>query len=163
MMVQRLLIHTSKAFRVKEQRSPPPWCCGGQQRSATTQDHVDLHDRLVVESTAAVDTSSVQLAAVGRWVPGSATCASPGCSALACVSFGIVTEINRVVILREQEAALIVHVLAVFERLLRQGDLQLHQLGCLVADGATTVIDNADIEMAEVVVEATAPLLRQLH
>ena len=73
------------------------------------------------------------------------------------------TEINRVVLLREDEAALIVHVLAVFERLLRQGDLQPHQLGCLVADGATTIIDNADIEMAEVVVEATAPLIRQLH
>jgi hypothetical protein len=32
-----------------------------------------------------------------------------------------------------------------------------------VADGDPTVNDNADIEMAEVVVEATAPLVRQLH
>jgi hypothetical protein len=81
----------------------------------------------------------------------------------ARVSFGVVAEINRVVVLSEHEAALILHVLAVFERLLRQGDLQLHQLSCLVADGDTTVNDNADIEMAEVVVEATAPLVRQLH
>ena len=70
---------------------------------------------------------------------------------------------DRVVVLREQEAALVVHVMAVFERLLRQGELQLHQLRCLVADGATAVIDRADVEMAEVVVEASEPLLRQLH
>jgi hypothetical protein len=73
-----------------------------------------------------------------------------------------VTAIDRVVVLREREATLVVHVLAVFERLLRQGDLQPHQLRCLVADGATTVIDRADVEMAEVVVEAGAPLCRQL-
>ena len=70
---------------------------------------------------------------------------------------------ERVVVLREQEAALVVHVMAVFERLLHQGELQLHQLRCLVADGATAVIDRADVEVAEVVVEATEPLLRQLH
>jgi hypothetical protein len=64
--------------------------------------------------------------------------------------------------LREEEAALVVHILAVFERLLRQGDLQLHQLRCLVADGETTVNERADVEMTEVVVEATAPLRRQL-
>ena len=72
------------------------------------------------------------------------------------------TDIDRVVVLHEREAALLVHVLAVFERLLRQGELQLHQMRCLVADGATTVIERADVEMAEVVVEATQPLLRQL-
>jgi hypothetical protein len=75
----------------------------------------------------------------------------------------IMTAIDRVVVLREQEATLVVHVLAVFERLLRQGDLQPHQLRCLVADGSTTAIDRADIEMAEVVVEATEPIVRQLH
>jgi hypothetical protein len=72
------------------------------------------------------------------------------------------TEIDRVVVLREQEAALLVHVLAVFERLLRQGGLQPQQMRHLVADDATTVIDRADVEMAEVVVEAAEPLLRQL-
>ena len=73
------------------------------------------------------------------------------------------TDIDRLIVLREQEAALIAHVLAVFERLLRQGDLQLHQLRCLFADGETTLGDRADVEMAEVVVEATQPLLRQLR
>jgi hypothetical protein len=73
------------------------------------------------------------------------------------------TAIERVVVLREREATLVVHVLAVFERLLRQGELRPQQLRCLVADDATTVIDRADVEMAEVVVEATEPLLRQLH
>ena len=72
------------------------------------------------------------------------------------------TDIERVVVLGEQEAALVVHVLAVFERLLRQGELQPHQMRHLVADGATSIIDRADAEMAEVVVEAAAPLLRQL-
>ena len=64
--------------------------------------------------------------------------------------------------LREEEAALVGHILAVFERLLRQGDLQLDQLRFLVADGETTVNERADVEMAEVVVEATEPLRRQL-
>lgn len=72
-------------------------------------------------------------------------------------------EIDRLIVIREDEAALIVHVLAVFERLLRQGDLQLHQLRCLLADGVTTVGDRADVEMAEVVGEAAQPLLRQLR
>jgi len=74
-----------------------------------------------------------------------------------------VTDIDRLVVLREHEAALIAHVLAVFERLLRQGDLELHQLRCLSADGATTLGERADVEMAEVIVEATQPLLRQLR
>jgi len=73
------------------------------------------------------------------------------------------TATHRLILLHEHEATLVVHVLAVFERLLRQGELQLPQLRCLVADNATTLIDRADVEMAEVVVEATEPLLRQLH
>ena len=73
------------------------------------------------------------------------------------------TDIDRLIVLKEQEAALIAHVLAVFERLLRQGDLELHQLRCLSADGATTLGERADVEMAEVIVEATQPLLRQLR
>jgi hypothetical protein len=72
------------------------------------------------------------------------------------------TDIDRVVVLGEQEAALLVHVLAVFERLLRQGELEPHQLRWLVAGGASAVTDRADVEMAEVVVEASQPLLRQL-
>ena len=73
------------------------------------------------------------------------------------------TEIDRVVVLRGREAALVVHVLAVFERLLRQGELQPHQMRHLVADGSTSAIDRADVEMAEVVVEAAGPILRQLN
>lgn len=72
------------------------------------------------------------------------------------------TGTDRLVTLQLPEAELVVHVLAVFERLLRQGDLQLHQMRHLVADGAASAIDRADVEMAEVVVEAAAPLLRQL-
>jgi hypothetical protein len=72
-------------------------------------------------------------------------------------------DIDRVIVLREREAALVVHVLAVFERLLRQGELQPHQLRHLVAGGATSAIDRADVEMAEVAVEAAEPILRQLH
>jgi hypothetical protein len=72
------------------------------------------------------------------------------------------TDIDRVVVLRAPEAALLIHVLAVFERLLRQGGLQPHQLRLLVADGATTAVDRADVEMAEVVVEAAEPIRRQL-
>jgi hypothetical protein len=34
---------------------------------------------------------------------------------------------------------------------------------CLVADGAISALDRADVEMAEVVVEAAQPLLRQLR
>ena len=73
------------------------------------------------------------------------------------------TDIDRVVVLGEQEAVLLVHVLAVFERLLRQGDLELHQMRFLVANGTISALDRADVEMAEVVVEATQPLLRQLR
>ncbi len=72
------------------------------------------------------------------------------------------TDIARVVVLQEREAALVAHVLAVFERLLRQGDLQPDQLRLLVPDRATTAADRADLEMAEVVVEAGTPLRRQL-
>jgi len=72
------------------------------------------------------------------------------------------TDIGRVVVLSEQEGALLVHVLAVFERLLRQGQLLPHQMRLLVADGGTNAIDRADVEMAEVIVEASGPLVRQL-
>ncbi len=75
----------------------------------------------------------------------------------------VMTDIDRVVVLGEEEAALVVHVLAVFERLLRQGGLELHQMRCLVADGGISALDRADVEMAEVVVEAAQPLLRQLR
>jgi hypothetical protein len=50
----------------------------------------------------------------------------------------------------------------VFERLLRQGDLRPDQLRHLVPDGAASPADQADLEMAEVVVEAGMPLWRQL-
>ena len=46
--------------------------------------------------------------------------------------------------------------------MLRQGDLRPDQLRHLVPDGATAPADRADLEMAEVVVEASAPLWRQL-
>ena len=72
------------------------------------------------------------------------------------------TDIGRLVVLDEHEATLVIHVLVVFERLLRQGDLRPDQLRLLVPDGVTAPSDRADLEMAEVVVEASAPLWRQL-
>jgi hypothetical protein len=71
-------------------------------------------------------------------------------------------DIDRVVVLQQREAELLSHVLGVFERLLRQGELQPHQLQQLVPDGISTSIERADVEMAEVVVDAGAPLRRQL-
>jgi hypothetical protein len=73
------------------------------------------------------------------------------------------TDIDRVVILQEREAALLDHVLVVFERLLRQGALQPDQLRHLMPDGSSAPGDRADVEMAEVVVEAGEPLRRQLY
>jgi hypothetical protein len=71
-------------------------------------------------------------------------------------------DVNRVVVLAEDEARLIAHVLAVFERLLRLGTLDHQQLTLLVPDGALAGSERSDVEMAEVVVEASEPLLRQL-
>ena len=71
-------------------------------------------------------------------------------------------EVNRVVVLAEDEARLIAHVLAVFERLLRLGALDHQQTALLVPDGATAGSERPDVEMAEVVVEASGPLVRQL-
>jgi hypothetical protein len=73
-----------------------------------------------------------------------------------------VDEIDRVVVLAEDEARLIAHVLAVFERVLRLGALDHQQLKLLVPDGVTAGFERPDAEMAEVVVEAGEPLLRQL-
>lgn len=73
------------------------------------------------------------------------------------------TDIDRVVILQEREAALLDHVLVVFERLLRQGALRPDQLRHLLPDGSSAPRDRADVEMAEVVVEAGEPLRRQLY
>jgi len=71
-------------------------------------------------------------------------------------------EIDRLIVLRESEATLLIHVLAAFERLLRQGELQPRQLGLLLPDGMGAPDERADIEMAELVVEAGDPLRRQL-
>jgi hypothetical protein len=73
-----------------------------------------------------------------------------------------VTEIDRVVVLSESEAELLLHVLAAFERLLRQGELDAAQLRWLLPDGASAPAGLGDVEMAEVVVEAGEPLRRQL-
>jgi hypothetical protein len=73
-----------------------------------------------------------------------------------------VDEVNRVVVLAEDEARLIAHVLAVFERVLRLGALDHQQLKLLVPDGVMAGFERADVEMAEVVVDAGEPLLRQL-
>ena len=72
------------------------------------------------------------------------------------------TEIERVVVLSAREAELVVHVLAAFERLLRQGDLDVRQLRWLLPDGLLLPGERSDVEMAEVVVEAGEPLRRQL-
>jgi len=71
-------------------------------------------------------------------------------------------DVNRVVVLAEEEARLLAHVLAVFERLLRLGALDHQQLALLVPDGVMAVSERPDVEMAEVVDEASQPLLRQL-
>ena len=70
--------------------------------------------------------------------------------------------ISRVVVLAEDEARLIAHVLAVFERVLRLGALDRAQQRLLVPDGAMTRFEQPDVEMAEVVVEAGEPLRQQL-
>ena len=72
------------------------------------------------------------------------------------------SDIHRVVVLNEYEARTLAHVLAVFERLLRLGALDDRQLQLLVPDGVTTSVEQPDVEMAEVVVEAGEPLRRQL-
>ena len=71
-------------------------------------------------------------------------------------------DVNRLVVLAEDEARLLAHVLAVFERLLRLGALDHQQLMLLVPDGAIAGSERPDVEMAEVVVDASEPLLRQL-
>lgn len=71
-------------------------------------------------------------------------------------------DVNPVVVLAEDEARLIVHALAVFERLLRLGALDHSQLALLVPDAVMGVSERPDVEMAEVVDEASQPLLRQL-
>jgi hypothetical protein len=73
-----------------------------------------------------------------------------------------VDDVKRVVVLSEDEARLIAHVLAVFERVLRLGALDHQQLELLVPDGVVASPERPDIEMAEVIVEASDPLLRQL-
>ena len=72
------------------------------------------------------------------------------------------SDVNRVVVLAENEARLIAHVLAVFERVLRMGALDRQQLELLVPDGVMLGFERPDVEMAEVVVEASQPLHRQL-
>jgi hypothetical protein len=74
-----------------------------------------------------------------------------------------VDDVTRVVVLAEDEARLLAHVLAVFERVLRLGALDDQQLQLLVPDGITAGSERPDVEMAEVVVEAGEPLLRQLN
>ena len=72
------------------------------------------------------------------------------------------SDVDELVILTSAEAYLVVHALAVFERLLRQGALTAEQLH-LVAGGPEVIAgEQADVEMAEVVAEAAAPLRRQL-
>jgi hypothetical protein len=73
-----------------------------------------------------------------------------------------VDEVNCVVVLAEDEARLIAHVLAVFEQLLRLGALDYQQPKLLVPDGVMAGFERPDVEMAEVVVEAGEPLHRQL-
>ena len=73
-----------------------------------------------------------------------------------------VDDINRVVVLAEDEARLIAHVLAVLERVLRLGALDHHQLEAAGARRRHGGLQRPDVELAEVVVEASEPLLRQL-
>jgi hypothetical protein len=71
-------------------------------------------------------------------------------------------DVDELVILTSAEAYLVVHTLAVFERLLRQGVLTPQQLDLVAGGRAVIAGDHADVEMAEVVAEAAAPVRRQL-
>ena len=71
-------------------------------------------------------------------------------------------DVDELVILTSAEAYLVVHALAVFERLLRQGELTPHQLDLVAGGPDVDARDQADVEMAEAVAEAAAPLRRQL-
>ena len=62
----------------------------------------------------------------------------------------------------ESEANLLVHVLAAFERLLRLGELTPDQQRWLLPQGAGPGDCSADVEMAEIVVEAGHALRRQM-
>ena len=72
------------------------------------------------------------------------------------------SDVNPVVVLAQEEARLIAHVLAVFERMLRLGSLDREQLKLLVPDGVMAGFERPDVKLAEVVVEAGEPLRRQL-
>ena len=60
------------------------------------------------------------------------------------------------------DALLLLHLLATFERLLRQGQLNDHQLSLLTADDTGAAHAAADLLMAEVVGEALDALRAQL-
>jgi hypothetical protein len=79
-----------------------------------------------------------------------------------CATMGVVDDVSRVMVLADDEARLLAHVLAVFERVLRLGALDHQQLQLLVPDGVMAGVERADVEMAEVVAEAGDPLRRQL-
>jgi hypothetical protein len=65
------------------------------------------------------------------------------------------------VVLVTSEADLLLHVLAAFERLLRLGELTPDQQRQLLPPGAGAGDGSADVEMAEIVVEAGHALRRQ--
>lgn len=86
----------------------------------------------------------------------------PARPARRCATMAEMSDVEPVVVLAHDEARLVLHVLAVFERVLRLGALEPRQLRLLVPDGLTAAFERADVEMAEVVVEAGEPLRRQL-
>ena len=70
---------------------------------------------------------------------------------------------DRMVVLGDSEARLVVHVLETFERLLRYGHLSGDQLRLLTADDAGEPDASADLVMARVVAEACEPIQQQLE
>jgi hypothetical protein len=66
------------------------------------------------------------------------------------------------VILRVDEARLIVHTLAAFERVLRHAGLTEDQAALLLPDGAGPADPQADAVMAEIVSECADLLQRQI-
>jgi hypothetical protein len=64
-------------------------------------------------------------------------------------------------VLAADDALLVLHLLATFERLLRQGQLTDHQLGLLTAEGTGAAHAAADLLMAQVVGEAIDALRAQ--
>lgn len=69
---------------------------------------------------------------------------------------------DGVLVMAADDAALVLHLLVTFERLLRHGDLTDEQLELLTAASTGSAEASADLQMAQVVSEAIDALASQL-